>query len=212
MASSGIEIQRARLFNGRAVFIVCAFGLLLVIPVLLSMLIVSSLQFGIWTVLVPLGAIGLATLLLPFGFGNTYVAGMVRTLRPADWNEADSFIVQITLVPRIRSGLRAVLEDADDVGWLNLNASGMSFTGDSVRFSIPYGSVRDLRSRTIGLRGLFVYPCLALSVSGLPGIHELRIAERSGWFLGKSRSTTRRLYDRLTQELNKQSASASAGQ
>src|SRR5579859_123476 len=159
--ASGIEIKEVRLFNGRAVLIVCAFGLLLAIPVLLSMFIVSSFQFGIWTILVPLGAICLATLLLPVGFGNTYVAGLVRTLRPADWNEADSFIVQITLSPRIRSGLRAVLEDADDVGWLNLGASALGFAGDSVRCTIPYGSIRHLRAHTIGLRGLFVYPCLA---------------------------------------------------
>jgi len=209
MTSSAIEIQGPRLFNGRAVLIVCAFGLLLVIPVLLAMLIVSSFQFGIWTILVPLAAIGLATLLLPFGFGNTYVARMVRTLRPADWPEADSFIVQITLAPRICSGFRAVVEDADDVGWLNLGASGLGFVGDSVRFSIPYSSIRDLSSRTIGLRGLFVYPCLTLSVSGLSGVQELRIAERSGWFLGKSRSNTRKLCDRLKQE--RESASAGAG-
>ena len=199
MVSTGakLEIQHPRLFTGRAVLIVCAFGLLLVIPVLLSMLVVSSLHFGIWTALVPLIAISAATFLLPFGFGNTYVAKLARLVKPADWKEAECFTVQITLTPRVRSGLRAVLEDADDVGSLNVGASELLFEGDSVRFSIPYGQLENVRLQTIGLRGLFVYPCLAITVSGVAGITEIRIAERAGWLLPISRKTTRELHCRF---------------
>jgi hypothetical protein len=203
MASTGanLEIQNARLFRGRAVLVVSAFGLLLVIPVLLSMLVVSSLRFGIWTVLVPLGVISVATLFLPFGFGNTYVRRLVRLLKPAHWKDAECFVVQITLIPRIHSGFRAVLEDADDIGCLNLSAAELVFQGDSVRFSIPYNQLRDLRLQTIGLRGLFVYPRLAISVTGLPRITQLRIAERAGWFLPTSRKRTRELHERLAARL-----------
>lgn len=204
-----LEIQSARLFTSRAVLIVCAFGLLLVIPVLLSMLVMSSLQFGIWTVLIPLGAICVATLFLPFGFGNTYVARLARSFRPADWRNSDCFIVQITFLPRIRSGLRAVLEDADDIGSLNLSAAELEFRGDAVRFSIPYGQLRDLRLQTIGLRGLFVYPRLAITVSGLPGITDLRIADRAGWFLPMSHKRTRELHHRLAAKIQKGPGSSS---
>jgi hypothetical protein len=211
MASSGanLEIQNAQLFRGRAVLVVSAFGLLLVIPVLLSMLVVSSLHIGIWTVVVPLVAVSVATLLLPFGFGNTYVASLARLLRPADWKDADCFVVQITLIPRIHSGFRALLEDADDIGNLYLSGSELVFQGDSVRFSIPYGQLSNLRLQTIGLRGLFVYPRLAISVSGLPQLTELRIAERAGWFLPMSRKKTRELHRHLADRVQNGPRSAS---
>lgn len=207
---ANIQVQSARLFNGRAVLIVSAFGLLLVIPVLFSMLVVSSMQFGIWTALVPLGTICVATLFLPFGFGNTYVARLARSLKPADWNESDCFVVQVTVIPRLRSGFRAVLEDADDIGNLRLGASELAFQGDSIHFSIPYAQLKDLRQQTIGLRGLFVYPRLALSVSGLGETAELRIAERAAKLLPTSRSITRKLYDHLAAQIQKGPGSASA--
>jgi len=199
MASFGakLEIQSARLFSSRAVLIVCAFGLLLVIPVLLSMLVVSSLHFGIWTALIPLVVICAATLFLPFGFGNTYVSRLAQSFKPQDWQETDCFVVQITLIPRIRSGLIAMLEDADDIGCLNVGSTALYYQGDSIHFSIPYEQLRNLRLQTIGLRGLFVYPRLAVGVSGLAGITEIRIADRSGCLLPSSRVRTRALHERL---------------
>lgn len=194
-----LEIRPARQFTGRALMIVSAFGLLLVIPVLLSMLVLSSLHFGIWTALIPLIAISAATLLLPFGFGNTYVAKLARLLRPADWKDSDSSVVQVTLNPRIRSGFRAVMEDADDIGSLKLGASELLFEGDAIRFSIPYGQIRELRLRSIGFRGLFVYTCLAMNISDLAGITDIRIAERGTCLLPTSRKTTRELLNRLTE-------------
>src|SRR5262249_24655265 len=163
--------------------IVCAFGLLLVVPVLGAMLVVSSLRFGFWTALIPLLTICAATLFLPFGFGNTYVTQLVRGLGSADSNVANSFVVQITFFPRIRSGLRAILEDADDIGSISLSNGALAFQGDSVRFTIPYSQLSDVRLQTIGLRGLFVYPCIAVTVSGLPEVISFKIADRTGCFL-----------------------------
>jgi len=198
-----LEIRPARQFTGRAVVIVSAFGLLLVIPVLLSMLMVSSLYLGVWTALIPLLAICAATFLLPFGFGNTYVAKLARLSRPADWDASDCLVVQVTLEPRIRSGFRAVMEDADDIGSLKLGSSELLFEGDSIRFSIPYAQVRNLRLQTIGLRGSFLYTCLAMSVSDLAGITDIRIAERGSWLLPISRKITRKLRYRLTERVQR---------
>lgn len=196
-----LEIRPARQFTGRAVVIVSAFGLLLVVPVLLSILLVSLLHLGIWTALIPLLAICAATFLLPFGFGNTYVTKLSRLSRPADWNDGDCFVVQVTLSPRVRSGFRAVMEDADDIGSLKLGGSELLFEGDSIRFSIPYAQLRDLQLQTIGLRGLFVYTSLAVSISHLAGISDIRIAERQTCWLPTSRKTTRELLHRLSERV-----------
>ena len=181
---------------------VCAFGLLLVIPVLGAMLLVSSLQFGFWTALVPLLTICLATLFLPFGFGNTYTTSLVKRINSGNSGAASSFVVQITFHPRIRSGLRAILEDADDIGSIKPGEAELVFEGDSVRFSIPYSQLNDVRLETIGLRGLFVYPCVALSVSGLPGVSRFKIADRTGWYLPSVRKRTRTLYQSLLARVN----------
>jgi hypothetical protein len=200
-AAAKFEIRPARQFTSRAVMIVSAFGLLLVIPVLLSILLVSSLHLGIWTALIPVIAICAATFLLPFGFGNTYVAKLARLSKPADWHDSDCFVVQISLIPRVRSGFRALMEDADDIGSLKLGSSELLFEGDSIRFSIPYDQLRDLRLQTIGLRGLFAYTSLAMSVSDLAGITDIRIAERGSCLLPTSRKTTRELLRVLSQSV-----------
>jgi hypothetical protein len=205
------EIRPARQFTGRAVLVVSAFGLLLVIPVLLSMLVLSSLHFGIWTALIPLIAISAATLLLPFGFGNTHVAKLARQSRPPDWKDSDCSVVQVTLTPRIRSGFKAVMEDADDIGNLKLGASELVFEGDSIRFSIPYSQIRELRLQTIGFRGLFVYTCLAMSISGVAGVTDIRIAERASRLLPTSRKLTRDLFYRLTDGVQHAGSSTTRG-
>ena len=178
---------------------VCAYGLLLIIPVILAMLVVSLLRFGIWTFLIPLAAICSATYFLPFGFGNTHISRLVRSPAFGEEVQTSGFIVQLTFNPRMRSGLRALLEDADDIGWLTINDSALVFTGDSIRLSIPRKQIVRLRAQSIGWRGLFVYPRVVLSVSGLPQVTELRFADRSSLVLPTARRKTRELFQRLSE-------------
>src|SRR5258708_374141 len=122
-SAAQLEVRPATLFGGRAVIAISLYGLILVIPVLLSMMIVSVLQFGVLTFLLPLGTIAVATFFLPLGFGNPHVTKLVRPLMPAPNARQDTYIVQLTRKPRNRSGLGAVLEDADDIGFLSLTDS-----------------------------------------------------------------------------------------
>ena len=180
---------------------ICAYGLLLMIPVVLVALAVSVRQLGMLTVLLPVLAVGIATFFLPFGFGNPYVARLVRSLpKPAAW-EPGSAIVQLTLTPRLRSGTRALLEDADDVGWLGFSESTLVFQGDSVALSIPLAQIREVRFENIGARGLYLYPRLAISVQGLDGVQALGFADRSSWWLPAARRSTRAFQSLLAVKL-----------
>src|SRR2546423_1068234 len=105
--SSEIEITEPRLFNAIAIIIVTAFSFFGVIPVFASFLIVSVMPLGILTFIAPLVALVLATCILPFASGNAYVTKLVRSLTRTPAAQAESFIVQLTLSPRIRSDLRA---------------------------------------------------------------------------------------------------------
>lgn len=185
-----------------AVVAVTAYGLLLCAPIFMSMLVVSVLKYGILTVLIPFLVLVATAYCLPFGLGNTHVTRLVQSLNPAAGKSDDGFIVQLTLSPRIRSGLRAILEDADDIGYLSFSGAELLYQGDSVKLSVPMDSIQQVQTQNIGLRGLFVYGRrIRVVISGLPQIEALEFAERSSWLLPASRAITRRLYERLSAEV-----------
>jgi len=189
-----LQIVPPRLVTFGTVLLISAYGLLLVIPVLLAIVLVSLLHLSALTFLLPLFAAALTTYFLPLGFGNPYVVKLVRSLRPAEAELSNCFVAQITFVPRIRSGVRALLEDADDIGWLSLTESELIFRGDSVRLSVPYSCIQRVKAENIGWRGLFLYgPQSVVEVSGLSKASGLKLAERSSWFLPDSRTKARQL-------------------
>jgi hypothetical protein len=193
------QVRPPSIFTARAVLMVCAYGLLLLIPVLIAMMIVSVLRFGLWTFLIPFGAICGATYFLPFGFGNAHISGLLRRRPNPHPGEPAGWPVQLTCSPRLRLGLRALLEDADDIGHLTVTESGLVFEGDSIRLTLPWRCILGLRAQSIGWRGLFVYPRLVLTVSEISGLKELRFADRSAWVLPTARKRTRELYRRLVE-------------
>ena len=197
--SQRIEITEPRLFTSRAVAIVNAYGLVMCLPTFSAILVVSVIKLSALTALIPLLALAGTAFFLPFGLGNTHLARLVRSLHPGAGQDKDGFIVQLTVSPRLRSGLRAFLEDADDIGYLTFSPSGLSFQGDSVRLTVPWEDIRLLQPRNIGWRGLFVYGRrIRLMVPAWPEVGWLEFAERSSWVLPASRATTRRLYARLS--------------
>jgi hypothetical protein len=197
--SAKIEITQSKLFTAGAVVVVNAYGILMITPIFLAIIAVSVIKLGVLTVLIPLLALAATAFFLPFGLGNTHVARLVRSLHPGAGQNGDGFIVQLTVSPRLRSGLRALLEDADDIGHLTFGRNELRFQGDSVKLLVPWEDIQLVRPRNIGWRGLFVYGRrIKLVVSGWPKIESFEIAERSSWLLPASRIITRKLYERLS--------------
>jgi hypothetical protein len=193
-----VEIRQPRLFTLGASVTVNAYGLLLLTPLVTSFLVVSLMKFSILTVLIPFLVVAATAFFLPLGMGNTHVTRLVRALNPAADRGGQGLVVQLTLSPRIRSGLRAVLEDADDIGCLRFSEAGLAFEGDSVKLFVPYDCIERVQPQNIGLRGLFVYGRrIKVVASGLPNIGALEFAERSSWLLPASRRISRELFRRL---------------
>ena len=198
-AAPRIEIGQPRLFTLGAVLIVTAYGALLVIPFLATLLVVSVLKLGVLTILIPLLGVAASAIFLPLGLGNPYVSRLVRSLNPAPANAGAAFIVQLSVSPRIRSGLGAILEDADDVGYLSFNGAGLEFQGDSVKLSLPYDCIKEVRPHNTRLRGPLAYSRrIGLDVAGLPNVTSLEFAERSSWLLPTSRRITRQLHQQMS--------------
>ena len=125
------------------------------------------------------------------GISSRVRCRLVRSFCPAAAN-GEGFVVQMTYQPRLRSGLRAVLDDADDIGWLSFTDEGVVFEGDSTRFKVPYESIESWQPQNVGLRGLYVYGRrLELKVRGMSKVQSVLLAERSSWVLPGSRRNTR---------------------
>jgi hypothetical protein len=180
---------------------VSAYGILLAAPLLIAILVVSVMNYGIHTLLIPFLVVAATAYFLPFGLGNTHVTRLVQKLNPVAGESEDGFIVQLTLSPRIRSGFRAILDDADDIGYLSFTGTELLFQGDSVKLSVPFDRIEQVRPQNIGLRGLFVYGRrIKVRISGLPNIECFEFAERSSWLLPNSRAITRKLCERLSSQ------------
>lgn len=192
-----LEIATPRRFDSRAVWCLNGYGLVLALPVFLAVMAMSALPFGLPAVSLPILAILLGAFFLPFGFGNRHVARLVKRGSGKD-PDPEQFIVQLTLDPRIHSGFRGLLEDADDVGTLTFLDTELVFTGDSVTLRAPYHFVRSVARENLGLRGLFVYgDRIALEIEGLPGRKKVSFAERSSVILPDSWKVTRALEAKL---------------
>jgi len=198
-----IEIRSPQRFNWPALVICSAYGLLLLLPTLLAILSVSLIGFGLFTVAIPLFTLAGATFFLPFGFGNPHVARLARPFRPTDPSSGQSFLVQLTAVPRLRSGIRALVEDSDDVGWLTCKDMGLSFCGDSLTLWLPSSQIKAIKRENGGARGLFLYSRVAVTVMDVPDFTALRFAERSSSTLPASRAATHRMYQSMARLTNR---------
>ena len=193
-----IEIRPPQFLTPLAMLIIWGFGLLLVVPLIVSALVVSVYSFGSHSLILPIVAVLIATWFLPFGFGNPYVSRLVHSRRRSPGSR-ERFIVQLKLAPRLATGLRAIIDDADDFGSLTFNPRALLYEGDSVTLEIPYDSICAVKPQSIGWRGLFLYePRIAMTVRGLPDVDQLEFTERSSWVLPTSRKISKALYQRLS--------------
>ncbi len=196
-ATVKVELGPARFFTTWTVLAVNACGLLLAVPVLLAVLALSLVKFSFYSVLLPFAAIALTAWYLPFGLGNPYIRRLVRSFSPNAAAGHNGYIVQVTADPRIQSGLRALLEDADDIGFLSFTDDEVVFEGDSLRLSVPFDQIDKIQVQNIGMRGLFVYRRIRVAISGTPGFQAFEFAERGSYLLPTARKTTRRLREQL---------------
>ncbi len=196
-SDSTFEQKAPTLFTSHALLCIYAHSLILVLPLVLALAAMTLMKPGLLTLLIPLATLAATAYILPFGLGNGFVRHLALRIAPTA-DDAKSFIVQITLRPRLRSGLRALIEDADDIGILSLNAQGFEFTGDSLRISLPYSAISVVRSRNVGIRGRFLYGSRTeITSTALGGHQAIEFCERSSLVLPQSKRISRTLTDRM---------------
>jgi hypothetical protein len=193
-----LEVTSPQVFTPGAIFVIAGFGVLLAMPVMVSFLAVTVIKLGIFTALLPISTLAVTAFFLPLGLGNPMVRKLVRSVNPEVKEAKDGFIVQMTLCPRIRSGLRALIEDADDLGYLSFTEAELIFQGDSVRLRIPWQQITEVRPQNIGWRGRYLYGSrIRIAVAGIPNVEAVMLSERSSLLLPTSKRVTRRLHERI---------------
>jgi len=197
-----LEIKPARQFKACSVLAINLYGVLLGLPVLAAVAWVSFRPLDAATYILPVVAVLVATAFLPVGFGNPHARLISRRLSPP-FPLQDARVVQLTTQPRIRTGLRAMLEDADDIGCLRVTETGLAFFGDSVRLEAPFECIETVCLKNIGLRGLYIYaPRISMKIKGVtPG--DFEFADRSSVSLMSARRQTRELYNMLSAKVAK---------
>lgn len=179
-------------------------GLVLVVPVLACVVAMSLMPIGFLPLLLPFAGVAISVLLLPFGFGNPYLARLVRRRVGLGAEGPERFIVQATFTPRVRGGFRAVFEDADDLGVLSFSSTALHFDGDSVQVLLPLRQIDNVITRNVGMRGLFLYgQRVVVSFQGSAEFSSVEFAERASVFLPGSRRVTRQIWQALGQKLQK---------
>ncbi|HSU57581.1 MAG TPA: hypothetical protein VLT36_26300, partial [Candidatus Dormibacteraeota bacterium] len=190
-----VQVSQPKRFRTGAILAIHAYNVLLIVPIFLALLAVSLMKLGIITVLLPAAAFVITAWFLPLGLGNPYVARVVRSMHSVSQSNPGEFVVQITVYPRLRSGVRALVEDADDFGLLTCTDSELVFRGDSLQLNIPYEQISQLHPHNVGVRGRFLYGRrIEMAITGVPGAQVIEMAERSSWFLPGSKRIARELF------------------
>lgn len=68
----------------------------------------------------------------------------------------NDYIFQLATIPRKCKGIRGFFEDADDVGILQLQDNGLSFTGDHTKVLLPYYKIKEIKRYNVGWRALWL--------------------------------------------------------
>ena len=201
-----IQITPPNLFTKKAILILNAFSIFMLIP-LLKVALLVPLIFKFFHPVVAwaatLAGLGLAVaiplFLWPFCMGNPYVLLLVRRL---GYLKENGFIVQLTTVPRLKSGFWSVMEDADDIGFLKLGAGTVEFNGDSTMLSIPIGKIGNVRKKNVGHRGVWMAGSrIVIEVAEPAGSKFFEFLERSSLSVPASRRISKELFECLSTQI-----------
>jgi hypothetical protein len=202
------EIKQSKLFTKKAILVINAYIVLGVSPIVTVSFLVPlifnflnpAIAFSLSLVAFGL-AVGLCLYFFPIGAGNPHVRKLVRSLNVST---KGGYIIQLTIIPRLKSGFWTFLEDADDVGLLAITENQLVFNGDSVEFSFPYTQIKNIQKKNIGWRGAWI--CgnrIQIDFLDSTGKKSFEFTERSSLSVLASRQISAKLFNFLSAKIQK---------
>ncbi|MFA6567973.1 MAG: hypothetical protein WCS96_07145 [Victivallales bacterium] len=127
---------------------------------------------------------------------NYYIKLIVgRIMSPPE----GAHVCQISMTPKLCCGLRAFLEDADDIGYLTISSDCIEFRGDSIEFSIPKAEISNFRNYNIGWRGCWIIgKRIKFTISGHDKFKEIEVCERHTCTIPNSRFLSDQIYAQIS--------------
>ena len=137
----------------------------------------------------------------PLMRGGPYVARLARRHILLPCPARRSFLVGIRLIPRLRHGLRAVLENSDDIGFLCVTDDAILLVGDQVRARIPFESVHAVKLKPVGWRRAIRFAGGAVLTSAhLPApFQAIEVVDRAGNHMFAARANTLAMFQAIRQ-------------
>jgi len=86
---------------------------------------------------------------------NFFIKRIVKKVG-LSFNNSNEYVYQLSLKPRLYGGLRGTLEDADDVGILQIDKDRVSFVGDHINISIPFSTIESVEKQNVGWKGFWL--------------------------------------------------------
>jgi hypothetical protein len=188
-----IEVSRPKQFTASAILAMNCHALLALIPVLILapagiFVFVKTGSFPALAVILALTAF-LPVYFFPLILGNAYVKRLVNSIAPT--KDGKGFVVQVTMSPRIHKGVRALADDADDVGRLSITDSELVFDGDAVKLRLPLGWDTRVETRNVGWRGMWICgPRIWVVTPGPSGTIAAQFCDRSSLTVPASRKNS----------------------
>jgi hypothetical protein len=202
------EITKAKLFTKKAILTINAYIILGAIPIIILNFLISPIfEFFKREMALSLSLVALVLAVFqylyfnPVWLGNPYVRKLVRSLNVSD---KSGYIIQLAIIPRLKSGFRAFLEDADDIGLLAITENELIFKGDSVKFSLPYTQILNIQKKNVGWRGAWIYGN-RIQIDFLDSTYKksFEFIERSSLCIPASRRITAELFNSLSAKIQK---------
>jgi len=180
------------------------FDILVIGGFLLAAMIMAGRNNVSWFVFAYLFILLMFLLMIYYSPGLLMVNYYIKLLVSKTKNnyQTTGYICQMATLPRIHSGFRGFLEDADDIGVLSIQTDRIEFKGDHSDIVIPLSDKVSIKLRNIGWRGLwFIGRKVRVQFQESEKTFAVDIAERQCWTLFKSRGLAKEMYETIERQL-----------
>jgi len=147
---------------------------------------------------------GLGLFLWPVAVGNLYVRRIAKGSLDRRLPGSPSYICQISFLPRLHGGFRGFMEDADDVGHLQITDEVLSFTGDHVCLLLRLDCIQGFTSHNVGWRGMWLAgKRIRITTSVVDGVNSLELCERQSGTVVSSQRISAEIIQELRRRIQR---------
>lgn len=154
-------------------------------------------------IMAPIGFMAIYFAVLPFLLANPYIRYLLRKEFAAKTASTPCYDCHITLTPRLYTGFRGVIEDADDIGRLEISRDALVFTGDHINIYLPFDSIVSATSENCGSRRLWMLGNqIVIRTDKLVGLTGFHLNERQSNTTAGSHRIAKEIFRVLQQRIN----------